>query len=181
MDTGPMLIKREQAIGDADTGGTLHDSLSRLGAETLAEGLRRLLAGAPPEPVAQDNSLATMAPKLEKDHGRADFTRSAQAVCAQLRGVDPWPGAFTTMPQPSGESLPLKLWRPRLSAGKGAPGEVLGIDKLGVHVACGEGAVAIGELQLPGRKRLTAQALHAGQPLSRGLILGDGKPNPLLG
>lgn len=186
MDTGPMMLKRELPIGDEDTGGTMHDALSKLGAETLTEGLRQLLAGNPPEAVAQDHSLATMAPKFEKDHGRADFTRSARAVCAQLRAVDPWPGAFTTLPATeksgnSDESTVLKLWQPRLSSGSGAPGEVLGVDKLGVHVACGDGAVAIGELQLAGRKRMTAAALHSGMPLSRGLVLGAGQPNALLG
>jgi len=181
MDTGPMMIKRELPIGDEDTGGTMHDSLSQLGAQTLAEGLRMLLGGTPPVAVAQDHNLATMAPKFEKDHGRADFTRSARAVSAQLRAVDPWPGAFTTLPVEGGEPLLLKLWQPRLSSGSGAPGEILAVDKLGVHVACGEGAVAIAELQLPGRKRMSATALNSGMPLTRGTILGGGQPNALLG
>ena len=181
MDTGAMLLKRELPISDTDTGGSMHDALARLGAEALAEGLRLLQAGTPPLPVAQDHALATMAPKLEKDHGRADFTRDAQAVSAQLRAVDPWPGAFTTLPVEGGEPLPLKLWQPRMSSGNGAPGEILGVDKNGLHVACGDGAIAIAEVQLPGRKRMTAQALHVGMPLQRGVILGGGLKNPLLG
>jgi methionyl-tRNA formyltransferase len=185
MDTGPMLKKREMPIGDDDTGGTLHDQLSQLGADLLAEGLRELLAGNPPAPTPQDDALATMAPKLDKEHGRVDFTRPAAAVSAQMRAVDPWPGAFTTLPAgfggAPGEVLTMKLFAPRASSGKGAPGEVLGVDKNGLHVACGDGAVAIAELQLPGRKRMTAAALCSGLPLPRGLILGQGKPNPLLG
>src|SRR5262245_52468353 len=85
MDTGAMLLKREMPIGDSDTGGSMHDALAKLGAEALAEGLRMLLAGTPPVAEPQNNDLATMAPKLEKEHGRADFTRSAKAVSAQLR------------------------------------------------------------------------------------------------
>lgn len=188
MDTGPMLLKRELPITDEDTGGTLHDKLSVLGAEALAEGLCQLLAGSPPQPVAQDSSQATMAPKLDKEHGRVDFTRDAAAVSAQMRGVDPWPGAFTTLPAgfgglgpEGGEPIVLKLFKPSVSSGKGAPGEFLGVDRSGLHVACGEGAIAIAEVQLPGRKRMTAAALNSGLPLPRGLVLGSGGPRPLLG
>jgi len=186
MDTGPMLLKAELPITAEDTGGTLHDKLSHLGAELLATGLQKLLGGAPPVPCPQDHALATMAPKLEKEHGRADFTRSAAAVSSQLRAVDPWPGAFTSLPAAAAgqagaaEPLLLKLFQPRLSSGHGAPGEVLGIDRSGLHVACGEGAIVIAELQIPGRKRMAAAALHSGLPIARGVILGEGRPNPLL-
>lgn len=186
LDTGPMLKRSELAIESTDTGGTLHDKLSRLGAQVLAEALRELIAGHPPVPEKQDGSQATLAPKLDKEHGRADFTRSAAEVSAQLRAVDPWPGAFTTLPpntggQPAiGEPLLLKLFQPSISSGQGAPGEILGIDKNGLHIACGQGAVAIAELQLSGRKRMSAVALHSGLKLPRGLILGGGAKNPLL-
>lgn len=186
MDTGPMMLKRELPITDEDTGGTLHDKLSTLGAEALAAGLRQLLDGSPPVATPQDGALATMAPKLDKEHGRVDFTRSAEEVSAQMRGVDPWPGAFTTLPAgfgglgPEGEPVILKLFKPRLSSGKAAPGELLGVDRNGLHVACGEGAIAIAEVQLPGRKRMTASALNSGLQLPRGLIFGGGQPNALL-
>jgi methionyl-tRNA formyltransferase len=194
MDTGPMLLLREQAIDwQRDTAGTLHESLSVLGAGLLAEGLARLQAGEPPPPVAQDEARASKAPLLDKEHGRADFTRPARLVVGQLRGVDPWPGGFTTLPaaadlggqsaqDAAGEPIVMKLFLPRLSSGSGTPGEILGVDKDGVHVACGEGAVAIPEVQLPGRRRMPAQAAWAGLKLPRGLAitLGDGKRNPLL-
>lgn len=180
MDTGPMLLRRSLQIREDDTAGTLHDRLSRLGADLLREGLRRLLAGDAPVPVPQDDMLATRAPLLEKEHGLADFTRGAAALCDQVRGVDPWPGAYTTVRGRQGEELALKLFQVRVSSGSGAPGEVLGVDRDGLHVACGASAVAIGELQLPGRRRLPAQDLCAGFPLHLGTILGDGKPNPRL-
>lgn len=189
MDTGPMLLVRERPIDwQHDTAGTLHEVLSGLGAELLGEGLERLLGGDPPPPVAQDDARASKAPLLDKEHGRADFTRSARLVVGQLRGVDPWPGGFTTLPAPTGasetggaaEPTVMKLFLPRVSSGRGAPGEILGVDKDGVHVACGEGAIAIPEVQLPGRKRMAAQAAWAGLKLPRGLILGDGKSNSLL-
>lgn len=133
-------------------------------------------------PIPQDNALATLAPLLDKEHGRADFTREARLVCGHLRGVDPWPGGYTLLPSglAGPEPVPLKLFLPKLSSGSGRPGEVLGIDRDGLHIACGQGAVAIPEAQLPGRKRMSSQALGAGLVLPRGTILDDGRPNPLL-
>jgi methionyl-tRNA formyltransferase len=192
MDTGPMLLRRELAITPADTSGTLHQKLSQLGAEVLAQGLAQLGAGTPPIVVPQDHGLATKASLLDKEHGRADFTRRAVDLVGQLRGVDPWPGGFTTVPaelcaellrQPEkggDEPVVLKLFGARSSSGQGQPGEVLGVDRDGLHVASGQGAVALAELQLPGRKRLSAQALLAGFKLPRGTILGGGQRNPLL-
>jgi len=186
MDTGAMLLKCELPIGSDDTAGTLHDKLGELGADVLRDGLRRVLAGKPPVPVPQEHSQATMAPKLDKEHGRVDFTRGPAAVVAQLRGVDPWPGGFTTLEARggkegvAGEEIAMKLFGARVSSGRGTPGEVLGVDRDGLHVACGAGAVVISELQLPGRKRMPAAALVIGFPLPRGTLLGGGRANPLL-
>jgi methionyl-tRNA formyltransferase len=185
MDTGAMLLKCELPIGSDDTAGTLHDKLSELGADVLRDGLRRLFAGKPPVPVPQEHSQATMAPKLDKEHGRVDFTRGPAAVVAQLRGVDPWPGGFTTLEarghrEGDSSEIPMKLFGSRISSGRGTPGEVLGVDRDGLHVACGAGAVVVADLQLPGRKRMPASALAAGFPLPRGTLLGGGRANPLL-
>jgi methionyl-tRNA formyltransferase len=186
MDTGPMLLTAELPIGPEDTAGTMYGKLSQLGAELLAQGLALLSRGALPAPRQQDPLLATRAPMLDKEHGRADFTRSAEAVSAQLRGVDPWPGAFSTLaakgPGEQGENgeVVLKLFLPRRSSGTGVPGQVLGVDRDGLHVACGSGAVALRELQLPGRKRLPAAALLSGHPIPPGTLLGGGLPNPRL-
>lgn len=191
MDTGPVRLRRELAIEASDTSGTLHQKLGQLGAELLAQGLAELRAGTLPPAVAQDEAAATKAPLLDKEHGRVDFTRSAAGVVGQLRGVDPWPGGFTTLPrelvaepartpEAAAEPIVLKLFGARVSSGQGRPGEVLDVDREGLHVACGQGAVVLGELQLPGRKRLAAQALLTGFKLPRGTILGGGQPNPLL-
>jgi methionyl-tRNA formyltransferase len=173
MDTGPMLLARKLPIGDDDTAGTLAPRLSALGAGMMLEALDRLRAGqltATP----QDNALATMAPMLEKTTGRVDWTRPAREVSCLVRGVDPWPGAFTELAAAAPGATPdvLKLWTPRVVEGRGAPGTVLGADRSGLVVACGEGAVALGELQLPGKKRLPAQALLAGRPIPAGTVLG---------
>jgi methionyl-tRNA formyltransferase len=166
MDTGPMLLQRVLPIHDEDTSGTLHDKLAKVGAELMLVTLGRLKAGTL-EATPQDGALATLAPVLAKDQGRIDWTRPAAEVRNLVRGVDPWPGAFTAL---AGE--PLKAWGARAAEGRGAPGEVLGVDPAGLVVACGEGAVALAELQLPGKRRLPARAFVAGRPLPAGTRLG---------
>ncbi|HEX2574086.1 MAG TPA: methionyl-tRNA formyltransferase [Polyangia bacterium] len=170
LDTGPMLLTRTLPITEDDTAGSLHTKLAPLGAEALVEGLERLAAGtlvATP----QDNAAATLAPLLEKEAGRVDWTQPAEVISCRIRGVDPWPGAFTTL-----EGEVLKLWRPHVVPSPDgeakAPGTVLGQDGQGLVVACGRGAVAVGELQLPGRKRLGATALLAGRSIPAGTVLG---------
>jgi methionyl-tRNA formyltransferase len=167
MDTGPMLLVRKLPISDEDTSGTLAPQLSTLGAELMLEALAKLQAG-PLAATPQDNAQATMAPMLEKTTGRVDWTRSAREVSCLVRGVDPWPGAFTEL---AGGDV-LKLWTPRIVEGRGVPGAVLGAEKAGLVVACGEGALALGELQLPGKKRMPATALLAGRPIPAGTVLG---------
>ena len=170
LDTGPMLLTRTLPIAEDDTAGSLHTKLAPLGADLLVEGLARLGAGTLAA-TPQDNAAATLAPLLEKEAGRIDWTLPAEVVSCRIRGVDPWPGAFTTL-----EGDVLKLWRPQVavvSGGEAAPpGTVLGQDRQGLVVACGRDAVAIGELQLPGRKRLGATALLAGRPIPAGTVLG---------
>lgn len=182
LDTGPMLQTLELPITADDTAGTLHEKLSQLGAQLLTQAVPALRQGQVPHAIPQDNALATLAPLLDKEHGRADFTRSARLVCGHLRGVDPWPGGYTLLPKglAGPEAVPLKLFLPKVSSGQGRPGEVLGVDRDGLHVACGQGVVVFPEAQLPGRKRLPMQALCAGLQIPRGTLLDDSRPNPLL-
>ena len=166
MDTGDMLLTRALPIDDAVTGGELHARLAPLGAELLVDGLTRLKAGAL-TPIKQDDTLATMAPMLTKETGRVDFAAGARSVRDLVRGCDPWPTAYTTL-----GGAPLKLFRPKIVSGRGAPGVVLGADRDGLLVGCGDDAVAFAELQLPGKKRMSAQALLAGHPIATGAQLG---------
>ncbi len=167
MDTGDILLQRSMSIDRQVTGGELHDLLAPLGAALLAEGLALLSDGTPPPPRPQDSALATMAPMLEKSTGQVDFAVGAVAVSDLVRGCDPWPGAHTTWRAQS-----LKLFSPRVVSGSGSAGVVLGHDRDGLIVACGGDAVAFAELQLPGKKRMTAQALLAGNHLAPGVVLG---------
>ncbi len=157
MDTGDMLLTRALPIDDRVTGGELHDRLAPLGAALLTEGLERVSAGESLPRTVQDHAAATLAPMLEKSTGQVDFSVGAVAVRDLVRGCDPWPGAYTRW-----HGNPLKLFAPQVVSGSGPAGTVLGHDRDGLIVACGSDAVAFAELQLPGKKRMTAQALLAG-------------------
>src|SRR5512146_2610336 len=131
MDTGPMLLAREMPISGDDTAGTLFDRLSLLGAETLSEALGRLREGTISE-TPQDDRLASYAPMLKKEHGRIDWSRPAEEVRNLVRGMTPWPTAFTSH---SGKSL--KILSATLCEGRGEPGEILEVGRDGIVVACG--------------------------------------------
>ncbi len=162
LDTGPVAARMDEPIRDDDTAGALAVRLATLGARLLGETLPRIADGSVRlEP--QDPALATIAPLLTKQDGRLDFAMSAAAVCARARGVDPWPGATAEL-----AGNPVKLFVPKVVEGRGIPGEILGAGPAGLIVACGEAAVAFGQLQLPGRKRLPAAAVLAGNAIPTG-------------
>lgn len=167
LDTGDMLVKRTTGIGHFETAGDLHDRLALLGREAMTETLERLCAGTLVRE-QQDDVLSCYAPMLKKEQGRIDWTRPAVDLHNQARGLDPWPGAYALL---AGE--PLKLARTCASdePHDALPGTVLGADALGVRIACGQGVLSIGELQLPGRKRLPAADFLRGHPLPAGLRL----------
>jgi methionyl-tRNA formyltransferase len=160
MDTGPVLLERRVSIGEEETAGELLARLAPIGADALLEAIAGGLAGATP----QDHSRATHARMLTKTDGAIDFAQPASKVASRIRGVDPWPGAQAVV-----RGQIAKLFRARAEAGQGAPGTVLAIDAAGMHLACGDGAVVVRELQLPGRKRLAAAQVAAG----RGVAVGD--------
>jgi len=169
MDTGPTLLQRELELAPDETGGSLHDRLAPLGATALCEALESFLAGNL-KPVPQPALGVTLAPMLAKEDGRVDFAHPAAEVDARIRGMDPWPGAFTSL---GGDRLKLfasTAGAPRGSLGRA--GEVLSVDNRGLQVACGEGSLFVRELQLPGRRRIGAEALCAGRPIPAGTQLG---------
>jgi methionyl-tRNA formyltransferase len=165
LDTGPVSAQEVEPIRDDDNAGTLAARLAPLGAELLMQTLPRIADGTLVVH-EQDHAAATLAPPLEKQDGRLDFAQTARMVSTRTRGVDPWPGATAMLDQE-----PAKLFRPTLVDGGGAAGEVLGLRAEGLAIACGTGAVAFAELQLPGRKRMLAKALVAGRPIPTGTLL----------
>ena len=165
LDTGDMLVKKTLSIGPEETAGELHDRLASLGRETMEETLRQLCAGTLQREV-QDDEQSTYASMMKKEDGRIDWNLSAQEIHNHVRGLDPWPGAYTTL---NGELLKLAETSPE--AVEGQPGSVIAADKNGVCVACGSGSLRIQQLQLAGRKRLAAADFLRGCPLQAGAMM----------
>jgi methionyl-tRNA formyltransferase len=153
LDTGPILLERRTPISREDTGGSLHDRLSALGAEVLAEGLARVLAGDPLPSRPQADTGIVYAHKLDKAEAKLDFSRPAIELERQVRAFDPWPVAEGVI---AGESL--RIWAARaIDLGHtAAPGSLLAASRDGVDLACGSGALRITSLQRPGGKRISA-------------------------
>ncbi len=159
MDTGPVLACDRTPIEADETAGALSERLSAMGGALLKRALPRYLSGEL-EPTPQDHEAATMAPLLKKSDGRLDFSQSAKAVHDRARGMNPWPGAQALL-----DDARVKIHATRVVAEAGEHGEagqVVMADKNGICVACGEGMVAIDELQLDGRRRMSAEAFTAG-------------------
>ncbi len=161
LDTGDVLLIRRLPIGPEDTGGTLHDALAQLGATLLREGMPDYFAGALLR-VKQDDAAHTLAPILDKTHGRMDFSLPARLVECRVRGFSPWPGAFTFLAPGTRESL--KVHRAKVVEGRAgaAPGTVLGMTP--PTVACADGsAIELLEVQPEGKRRMLAREWAAGR------------------
>lgn len=165
LDTGPVLLQRRTPIHRDDTGGSLHDRLSVLGAEALAEGLRRTLAGESLSAHPQSEEGVMYAHKLEKAEARLDFTRSALALEQQVRAFDPWPVAEGDL---AGESV--RIWGARAieSSHQSTPGKVVAAHREGIDIACGEGVLRVTAVQRAGGKRITAADYLNARPELRG-------------
>lgn len=162
MDTGDMLLKREIAIGPEDTAEDVYERLAPLGAETLSATIAALVAGKLTR-TPQDQDAATYAPMLDKKLGDIDFTRSCDEVCALVRGVYPWPGAYTTFPD--GIIKVLKALPGRETAVPA--GGIVSLDQeTGIEVGCGDGrSVYLSVIQPAGKKPMPARAYLLGHPL----------------
>jgi methionyl-tRNA formyltransferase len=167
LDTGDMLLKAEMPIAADDTAITLSPRLSQLGALLLIETLRAYNSGEL-QPTPQDDSQATLAPLLKKEDGRIDFSLSAQEISNRLRGFQPWPGAFTTF---RGKQLTLHAARPGIGL-ELAPAELLANED-SLYVGAGQGsALELLEVQLEGKKRMSARDFANGYRPSAGERLG---------
>ena len=153
LDTGPVLLQRRTPISRDDTGGSLHDRLSRLGAEVLAAGLRRTLAGETLPAMPQADDGVTYAHKLDKAEAKLDFGRSAIELEQQVRAFDPWPVAEGEI---AGETL--RIWAAHVLAldHHAQPGEIVATGRDGIDLACATGALRITAVQRAGGKRISA-------------------------
>jgi len=162
LDTGDILLKRTINILPSDTGGALHDRLAGVAPEMLLESLDLLAEGKAPR-TAQDNSLATFAPKLKREDGTIDWSDTADAIDRKIRAFNPWPGAFMTIEANGMRSL--KIFSATVVALRGTPGKILHSEKEFV-VAAGKGALSLGDVQLEGKRRMTATEFLRGHRMS---------------
>ncbi|SDF40233.1 methionyl-tRNA formyltransferase [Sporolituus thermophilus] len=169
MDTGDMILKAETPIGPDETTGELHDRLKWMGAELLVRSLELLVAGNAPR-IPQDNGAASYAPLLTRDIEQVDWYRSAINVHNLVRGLNPWPGAYTMH---GGKTL--KVWRTRIIDGHArsvSPGTVVDVCHDGIVVATGQGLIQLTEVQPESKKRMQACEYARGYSLCAGDILG---------
>lgn len=153
LDTGPVLLQRRTAIGDGETGGQLHDRLSALGAEALAEGLALLREGRLPAAQAQPEEGVTYAHKLDKAEAKLDWSQPAAALARKVRAFNPWPVAEA---QVAGERLRIHEAVALPSVSVSEHGRIIAADKRGIDVACGEGALRLLRVQREGGKPVSA-------------------------
>ena len=169
MDTGDILLTRETPIGPAENAGELTDRLAVMGAGLLIETIRALEAGTLTR-IPQDHAAATYEPKMDKELGRIDWSKSAQEIDWLVRGTTPWPGAFTTLGEQTIKVFELDILDGPAS---GAPGEIVAADaKRGLVVSCGDHDVALAQIQMPGAKRMNAQDYLRGHTMETGVCLG---------
>jgi methionyl-tRNA formyltransferase len=161
LDTGPILLRQSVPITPATTAAQLHDRLAELGARLVLEALK-----SPQSPVPQVDAEATYAPKLTREDGRIDWSRAAAAIDRQVRAFDPWPGTFTTL-----DGQPLKILAAAIVDATGTPGTAI---DAALTIACGDQAIRLTRVQLPGRAALEAGAFLRGHPVPPGTVFGPG-------
>jgi methionyl-tRNA formyltransferase len=159
MDAGDMIDVAKTPIGENETAGELLDRLAVLGADLLSKTLTGIERGETKR-TPQDDTLATYAPMLDKTMCPIDFTKTAQQVHNHVRGLHPWPVATMEL-----QGQRFKVHQTVITEGSGTPGQILGLTKTGLVIACGSGAVEIRSLQAEGGKRMNAPDYFRGHPL----------------
>lgn len=169
MDSGDMILQKKVAVGENMTAGELYDKLSVIGTELLLNALSLIGQGKAPR-TPQDHDKATFAPMLKKEDELIDWDQPAQKVHDRIRGMNPFPGAYTLR-----EGKRLKLWQSRLEplpAAGAAPGSIVAAGKEGFWVACVDQALLLTEVQPEGKSRMDGAAYARGYQARQGVILG---------
>lgn len=167
LDTGDILEKLVVPVDDEETGGSLHDKLSAAGGKLILSTLEKLEQGLL-VPVAQTEEGTCYARMLDKGMGKMDWNKGASELERMIRGLNPWPSAYTEL-----DGKTLKIWQAKVMENEydGEPGQVVKAEKDAFWVKTGKGSLAILSLQLEGKKRMDTGAFLRGYPVSEGIIL----------
>lgn len=168
LDTGDILETVEIVLDKKETGGSLFDKLAGVGAKLIVQTLKNAENGKL-NPVKQDNEKSNYAKMLKKELGNIDFSKSAVEIERLIRGLNPWPSAYTKFREKT-----LKIWDADVSEKdyEGNYGEIVDFDKTTFTVKTGKGSLIINELQLEGKKRMKTDAFLLGNKLEKGEVLG---------
>jgi len=170
LDDGDMLLKEEVRLAADETGGSLFDKLAIVGGELCVKTMEGLAAGTI-TPVSQEEAEATHVGMIKKSMGNLDFTRSAVELERLVRGLNPWPSAYTHL-----ENKSLKIWKARVEKNivpDAVPGQVVAADADGIAVVTGDGLLVMEEIQLEGKKRMPVADFLRGRDIPAGTILGE--------
>ena len=170
LDTGDMLLKTEVVIEEKETGGSLHDKLAAAGAKLCIETLEGL-KNQTITPVPQGETTTAYAKMLDKQLGKIDWNQSAAAIERLVRGLNPWPSAYTGW-----NGIVMKIWDAQVAGDSGNgksenPGTIVRVEKDAFYVQTGDGLLKVCELQIPGKKRMDAGAFLRGNEVKAGDVL----------
>lgn len=172
LDTGDILLMEPTPLGRHETAGALHDRLAEMAPRPLIRALSLLEQGKAPR-VPQENSLATYAPKMTRADGLINWSLGAVEIGRRIRGMVPWPGAFTNILEPGTAPVLLKVHSALICRRcVGEAGRILRANARGIQVGAGEGAVLLREVQAAGGRRMSAGEFLRGRPLRVGTLLG---------
>ena len=166
LDTGDMIAKASVKI-ERKNAEELHDELSELGAELLSEYLPRIASG-DISPEKQDDALTCYAPMISKEEGHVDFTKSASSIDCFVRGMPKRPGAYTDY---CGVQMKIRGAAASDRTSESAPGTIIDVDEKNIYVACGEGVLAITDIQMPGKKSVKVSDYLRGNSIEKGVVL----------
>lgn len=168
LDTGDMILTSEFELNDEITAGELHDIMKVEGAKVLKETIDLIEKGEAPR-IPQNHEEFTYAPMMNKTLGQIDFSKSAKDIHNLVRGVNPWPSAYTTY---KGQTM--KIWKTKVlsESSDKVPGTILKVDKEGIRVSTKDNVILISEIQMPGKKRVLVEEYIKGNSIETNEILG---------
>lgn len=169
IDTGDIIMKEEVLLQDDETGGSLFDRLAAVGAGLCVKTMEAIENGTATY-TKQDEEKATHVGKIQKEMGSIDWSKDAKSIECLIRGLNPWPSAYTQL-----DDKILKIWKAKVYSDekKGEPGCILKAEKNTLFVQCGEGILALLEVQLEGKKRMPVEAFLNGYAMDEGSFFGN--------